>query len=80
MSILATEELQTKVPTWTIAFVLVILIIGFGAGYMVSELRSQSMVLELQHRFALDEVQGLRNDMNREVQLLRQEMQELKKE
>lgn len=78
MSILSTEELQQKVPTWTVAFVLVILIIGFGAGYAVSEIRAQAHLLEVKHNFALDEVQGLRNDMNREVQLLRLEMQEIK--
>jgi len=77
MNILQTDELQNKVPTWTLAFVIVILMIGFGAGWMVKELQAQGEQLELRHSFALEEVSGLRNDMNREVQLLRERVEKL---
>lgn len=79
MSVLQTEELQNKVPTWTLAFIIVILMIGFGAGWMVKELQAQGRQLELRHEFAIDEIGGLRSDMNREVQLLRERIDKLEK-
>lgn len=77
MSILQTDELQNKVPTWTLAFVIVILMIGFGAGWMVKELQAQGTQLELRYDFAIEEVKGLRNDVDREVEILHERIDKL---
>jgi len=51
--------------------------ISFSAGLNWAESRCQDRILELNHNFALDEVHGLRSDMNREVQVAK-ELNELK--
>ena len=60
------DELKSKVSPVTVGFAIILVIIGYYVGFVHSELKSQSKLLEVQHGFALDEIDGLRQDVYRE--------------
>lgn len=74
------DELKTKVSPVTVGFAIILVIIGYYVGFVHSELKSQSRQLEIQHTFALDEIDGLRQDVYREDRHLQKQIEELKSE
>ena len=71
------KEMQRKANPITVAFIITIGFIGFEIGSLMEKSNTQDRVLEvtieyqnkiqeIYHKYALDEVQGLRNDMNKE--------------
>lgn len=74
-----TEELKGKISPVTVGFALILVAFGYYVGYIHSELRSQARQLEIQHNFALDEIEGLRADVYREDKHLQKQLDELNK-
>lgn len=70
-------EMQTKVPVVTIAVLVGMTVVGFFFGMNFSKMQAQDEMQKVQHEFALDEIQGLRSDMNREVQLIRDRLDKM---
>lgn len=82
-------DTEVKADVKTIGFYVGIAAIGFFVGTTISKTQSQDELIREQHKhttelinikhsFALDEVSGVRSDMNREVQLLHKRIDELK--
>lgn len=70
-------EMQKKANPITVAFIITIGFIGFEIGTLMERSNTQDRVIEvtieyqnklqeIYHKYALDEVQGLRNDMVKE--------------
>ena len=74
------EELKAKASTITIGLVITAIIFGAVLGFNYAQIASQSQRLEMLHQFALDEVGGLRSDMDKEDKAIRKEIEELKQE
>jgi hypothetical protein len=74
------EELKTKVSPLTIGFIILAVAFGSVLGYNYAEIASQSNRLEMLHGFALDEVGGVRADMDKEDKVLRKEIDILREE
>lgn len=72
------KVLEQKTDAKTLGFYVGIAAIGFFIGTTIAKIQAQDEMQKRQHEFALDEVQGLRNDMNREVLLLNKRIDELK--
>ena len=81
-AIAETPELKQKVPTMTILIVLVTLAIGYMIGtaqttlsmqdkYFESKVEDIYKYIDKQHSFAIDEVGGVRSDMDKEDRHLR---------
>lgn len=83
MDVLDTKELKSEVPVVTVAIVIGALFVGGMMGFFiaksVTEANYQDKIQTIQHGFALDEVQGLRNDMKREVEILEEKIEKLEK-
>lgn len=81
MEVLDTKELQKEVPVATIAIILASLFVGGMMGFFiaksVTEASYQDKIQTIQHGFALDEVQGLRSDMRREVEIIERRLEKL---
>jgi hypothetical protein len=74
------EELKTKANTITIGLVITAIIFGAVLGFNYAQIASQSQRLEILHGFALDEVSGVRSDMEKEDKAIRKELDELKQQ
>ena len=83
MDVLDTKELKSEVPVVTVAIVIGSLFVGGMMGFFiaksVTEASYQDKIQTIQHGFALDEVQGLRSDMRREVEILERRIEKLEK-
>jgi len=88
MSISDAKELHKKVNPITVAFMLALVTLGYFLGTSQAKLEAQDQhfqkeiqhviqMLDDKHTFALEEVGGLRNDVNREVQQIEQKLQKL---
>lgn len=73
------DELKSKVSPVTVGFAIILVVIGYYVGYVHSELKSQGERMQIQHEFALDEIDGLRQDVYREDRHLQKQLDELKK-
>ena len=80
---LESKELQKEVPVATMAIVIGSLFVGAMMGFFIAksitEASYQDKIQTIQHGFALDEVQGLRSDMRREVEILERRLEKLEK-
>ena len=72
------EELKSKVNTITVGLVIASVIFGAILGFNYAQIASQGQKVEVLHRFALDEVSGVRADMEKEDKALHKELDELK--
>lgn len=88
--LIESDEMKTKVPPLTLAFVVGMLVLGFYCGSNYAKINHQDEVQkiqhdnaiklqELQHTFAIQEVDGARADMAREDAHLQKQVDELKK-
>lgn len=73
------DELKSKVSPVTVGFAIILVVIGYYVGYVHSELKSQGERMQIQHEFALDEIDGLRQDVYREDRHLQKQLDELNK-
>jgi NADH:ubiquinone oxidoreductase subunit 5 (subunit L)/multisubunit Na+/H+ antiporter MnhA subunit len=82
MDVLETKELQKEVPVATMAIVIGSLFVGAMMGFFIAksitEASYQDKIQTIQHGFAF-EVQGLRSDMRREVEILERRLEKLEK-
>lgn len=80
---------NVKVPPLALAVVVAMLTIGFFVGVTVTKIQMQDEIQRIQHehslfmqntlhKFALEEVSGLRNDVERENAHLQKQIDELK--
>ena len=70
-------ELQQKISSVTVSLLIGMAVIGFFIGTTIAKTQAQDEMQKMQHEFALDEIQGLRSDMNREVQLIRDRLDKM---
>lgn len=81
-------DTEVKHDVKTVGFYIGIAAVGFYVGTSITKTQSQdelireqhrhtTEMIEMKHTFALDEIQGLRNDMNREVQLIRVQLDKI---
>jgi len=75
MDITSTKEGQKEVPVISLAFALMVVVTLFFMGYYLGRTTAK---VEAQDEFFKAELGGLRSDMNREVQDLRDRIEELK--
>jgi len=75
MDLTATKEGQKEVPVISLAFALMVVVTLFFMGYYLGRTTAK---VEAQDEFFKAELGGLRSDMNREVQDLRERIEELK--
>lgn len=73
------DELKSKVSPVTVGFAIILVVIGYYVGYVHSELKSQGERMQIQHEFALDEIDGLRQDVYREDRHLQKQIDALNK-
>lgn len=73
------DELKSKISPVTVGFAIILVVIGYYVGFVHSELKSQGERMQLQHEFALDEIEGLRQDVYREDRHLQKQIEELQK-
>lgn len=70
--VLSSPEMQKQVNMMSVSFFLTIavalLVGGYHLGYQHCKSETNYIIADMQHDFAIDEVTGLRNDMNREVE------------
>lgn len=66
MDVTEVKEFQKQVPMMTVAFIVVIAVIGFFLGYVVAQAQGSDEQLHTLHDFAIDEVGGLRSDWERQ--------------
>jgi hypothetical protein len=74
------EELKSKVNPVTIGLVIASICLGSVLGFNYAKISSESSKLEILHKFALDEVSGVRADMEKEDRAIHKELDELKEE
>lgn len=66
MDITEVKEFQRQVPMTTIAFVIVIAVVGFVLGYEAAKVEGSDEQQHLLHNFTIDEVNGVRSDWMRD--------------
>ena len=70
-------EMKQKIQPLTFAFGAVLLFLGINIGMGVSDLKHGDAMQMTLHEFALDEVGGVRADMEKEDKFHREELQRL---
>ena len=72
------EELKSKVNSITVGLVIASIVFGAILGFNYGQISSQNQKLEVLHQFALDEISGVRSDMEKEDRAIHKELDELK--
>lgn len=94
MDVLDTPEMQKNVPSVSVAIIVGSLFAGSVMGFFVAksitetayqdklqsmEAKYMNKIQDMQHQFAIDEVNGARSDMKREIEIIEEKLDALSK-